>query len=168
MPAAAGGAARVLKSGVSENSAGGNMKVRLGHQFARASARRVRLAGVAAALAVSTIALSLTSCTDLAGVGDRDLEILWPRNGEALIDEEVLRARVRGYDLDDYDIYWYVDDSPEEPMWDEWDDGEPYKAYRVDTWFWDWNGSGPYEIGFIAEDASGREIARRTVRVYVE
>jgi len=133
--------------------------------FARANAARVRAAGAAA---LTAIALSVTSCGDLVGVDDRDLEILWPRNGATLIDEEVLRARLRGWDLDEYEIYWYVDDSREELMWDEWDDDTPHKAYLVDTWFWDWNGSGPYELVFIAEDDLGREIARRTVRVYVE
>jgi hypothetical protein len=137
-----------------------------GSLFARAVAMRVRSAGVAAALAV--IALTATSCDELVGAGDRNLEILWPRNGETLVEEELLRARLRGWDLEDYDIYWYVDDGREELMWDEWEDGTPYKAYLADTWLWDWNGRGPYEVGFIAEDNLGREIARRTVRVYVE
>jgi hypothetical protein len=38
----------------------------------------------------------------------------------------------------------------------------------VDTWYWDWRRRGPYTVGFIAEDRRGREIAHRTVRVYVE
>jgi hypothetical protein len=113
------------------------------------------------------LALTATSCGDLTGVRERDLEILYPHHGATLMDLEVLRARVRGLRLDDYSIYWYVDDSRERRMWDEWEGRPPHKAYLVDTWHWDWHGAGPYTVGFIAEDRQGREIAHRTVRVYV-
>jgi hypothetical protein len=126
---------------------------------------RARRGGLLALLAGLT--LSAGACTDLTGVGARDLEVLWPRNGATLSDYEVLRARVRGYDLDDYDIYWYVDDGRERRMWNEWDERPPHKADVVDTWFWDWRGRGPYTVGFVAEDRRGRQIAHRTVRVYV-
>lgn len=121
---------------------------------------------------VAALALVLAGCGDLTGVGvgmgGRDLEILWPRDNAVLRDIETIRARVRGYDLDDYEIYWYVDDSREYRMRDAWDERPPYKYDVVDTWYWDWRGRGPYTVGFIAEDRRGREIARRTVRVYVE
>ncbi|HEX6134363.1 MAG TPA: hypothetical protein VFZ24_10370 [Longimicrobiales bacterium] len=141
------------------------MTVQLRRLAARVRSLPLRVAGpiaVTAALAVSTAA-----CTDVLGGGDQ-LEIIWPSRDAVLYDEEVLRARVRNRRLEDYEIYWYVDNSSEQRMWDEWDDGTPHKVYVVDTWFWDWRGSGPYTVGFIAEDYRGREIARRTVRVYVE
>lgn len=117
---------------------------------------------------VALLTVPLGACSDVIGVGSRDLEILWPRNGATLYEYEVLRARVPGYDMRDYDIWWYVDDSRELRMYDEWDEQPEHKSYEVDTWDWYWNGSGPYTIGFIAEDRSGRRIAHRTVRVYVE
>jgi hypothetical protein len=129
-------------------------------RLARAGARTV-LAGLAA------LAVTLAGCSDLTGVSDRDLEILWPRQGATLVDEEYLEVRLRGYQLDEYEVYWYVDDSEEVRMWDEWDDSPPHKAYWVDTYFWDWRGRGPYTLGFIAEDHRGRQLAHRTVRVYV-
>ena len=122
---------------------------------------------IAALAGVAVLALSTASCTDVLG-GNDELEILWPAPNATLYDEEVLRARVRNRHPEDYDIYWYVDDSRAELMWDEWDDRTPHKAYVVDTWYWDWRGRGPYTVGFVAEDYRGREIARRTVRVYVE
>lgn len=125
--------------------------------------------GTVASLAgLAVIALALTACSDLVAVGDRDLEILWPTRGAVLFDDEVLRVRLRGYSLDDYEVYWYVDGSRERRMWNEWGTRTPHKAYRVDTWFWDWHGRGPYTVGFVAEDRRGREIAHRTVRVYVD
>jgi hypothetical protein len=126
---------------------------------------RLRVAALMTALVAASLALG--GCSDIVGVRDRDLEIIWPRSGATLVDEEVLRVRLRGYDLDDYDVYWYVDDSREYRMWDEWDARPRHKAYVVDTWYWDWNGRGPYTIGFIVEDRRGYEIAHRTVRVYV-
>jgi hypothetical protein len=130
-------------------------------------ANRSRLvrAGVLAVLAA--LSLAFGACTDMIGT-DRNLEIIWPRNGATLYDYEMLRARMRGYDLDDYDIYWYVDDRRERRMWNEWHERPAHKAFLVDTWYWDWNRRGPYTVGFIAEDRRGREIAHRTVRVYVE
>jgi hypothetical protein len=132
--------------------------------FARVPAR-LRIAAATAALV--TLSVVAGGCTDLVGVSDRDLEILWPRNGATLVDEEVFRARLRGRNLDDYEIYWYVDDSRERRMWNDWGDRHPQKVYVVDTWFWDWRGRGPYTVGFIAEDRHGREVAHRSVRVYV-
>lgn len=126
---------------------------------------RPRIARLIALMALLT--LSLGACVDSLGVGSRDLEIIWPRNGSTLESYEVLRARVRGYDLDEYDIWWYVDDGVERRMYDEWYERPEHKSYEVDTYDWYWNGSGPYEIGFVAEDWRGRRIAERTVRVYV-
>jgi hypothetical protein len=131
------------------------------------SASLPRRAPFLAALAALSL-FGLAACSDLTGVGRNDIEILWPRNGATLHDEEVLRARVPGRNVEDYDIWWYVDDSRERLMWDEYDDRRGVKAYLVDTWFWNWNGRGPHTIGFIAEDRYGREIAHRTIRVYVE
>ena len=117
-------------------------------------------------IGVSALCMTLAAC-DVVGVNDRDLEIIWPRHDATLVDEEYLEVRLRGYRLDEYEVYWYVDDGREERMWDEWDDYPEHKAYIVDTWYWDWRGSGPYTVGFIAEDHRGRRLAHRTVRVYV-
>lgn len=118
-------------------------------------------------VAVAALALSTAACSDVLG-GNDGIEILWPDSNARLWDEEVLRARVRGRDLNDYDIYWSIDGGVDRLMWNEWEDRTPHKAYVVDTWYWDWNGRGPYTLRFVAEDYRGREIARRTVRVYVE
>lgn len=120
------------------------------------------------AVVIALLTVPLGACVDVIGSGSRDLEILWPHNGSTLYGYEVLRARVRGYDLEDYDIYWYIDDGVERRMYDEWYENPPHKAYGVDTYDWYWNGRGPYTIGFIAEDYRGRRIARREIRVYVD
>jgi len=138
------------------------MTEHLRHLFARLP---LRLGAIVAA--VAALALSTAACGDVLG-GNNDIEILWPRSNARLWDEEVLRARVRGRQLNDYDIYWSIDGGVERLMWNEWEDRTPHKAYVVDTWYWDWNGRGPYTLRFVAEDYRGREIARRTVRVYVE
>lgn len=130
------------------------------------SAATRRIVQVIALMAALT--LPLGACDDVVGVGSRDIEIMWPRNGATLYGYETLRARVRGYDLDDYDIFWYVDGGVQRRMYDEWRDHPEHKYYDIDTWDWYWNGRGPYEIGFIAEDWRGRRIAHRTVRVYIE
>lgn len=123
-----------------------------------------RTAKLIAFLALMTLPLG---CVDVLGAG-RDMEIIWPRNGATLHGYETLRVRVHGYDLDDYDVWWYVDDGVERRMYDEWHDRPRHKSYEIDTWEWYWNGRGPYEIGFIAEDYRGRRIAHRSVRVYVD
>lgn len=125
-----------------------------------------RLAMAAAGTAV--LALTLSACVEMGTAPARDLEIIWPARNAIMIDEEVLRVRLPGWHLDDYDVYWYVDNGPEVRMWNVRDGRTPHKAYPVDTWFWDWRGRGPYTVGFIAEDRWGYEIAHRTVRVYVE
>ncbi|CAN5855722.1 hypothetical protein BH23GEM9_BH23GEM9_35210 [soil metagenome] len=137
-------------------------------KLARVQTLQARVRVVALLAVLGAFSLSLGACTDIIGVGDRDLEIIWPRQGATLYDEETLRARLRGYDVDEYEIYWYVDDGIERRMWNDRNRRPPSKAFTVDTWFWDWRGRGPYTVGFIAEDRRGREIAHRTVRVYVE
>jgi hypothetical protein len=130
-------------------------------RWAGRTRRWALLAAVAGVVGLSA------GCGDLTGVGSVELEILYPYHNATLMDDEVLRARVRGMRLEDYSIYWYVDDSRERRMWNEWDARPEHKAYLVDTWYWNWRGAGPYTVGFIAEDRHGREIAHRTVRVYV-
>jgi hypothetical protein len=127
------------------------------------------VSGARTLLMVLVFGLTLAGCIDATGLGarDTDLEIIWPRPEATLIDEEYLQVRLRGWDLDEYEVYWYVDDSREELMWNEWEDHPEHKGYVVDTWFWDWRGEGPYTVGFIAEDVRGRRLAERTVRVYV-
>jgi hypothetical protein len=141
------------------------MTLQLSRFAARMRTVPVRVAAVA--VIAAALALSTAACSDVLGGGD-DLEIIWPARNATLYDDEVLRARVRNRHLEDYDIYWYVDNSREVRMWDEWDHRTPHKAFVVDTWLWDWRGRGPYTVGFVAEDYRGRVIARRTVRVYVE
>jgi hypothetical protein len=132
--------------------------------FGAAGSRRI----VQMIALMAMLTLPLVACDDLVGVGSRDIEIIWPRNGATLYGFETLRARVRGYDLDDYDMFWYVDGGVQRRMHDEWRDNPEHKYYEIDTWDWYWNGRGPYEIGFIAEDWRGRRIAHRTVRVYID
>lgn len=131
----------------------------------RRSAVRLRVTGALAGLAV--MSMTLAACAEAGTFPARELEIIWPTRGATLIDEEVLRVRLPGYSLNDYEVYWYVDNGPEVRMWNVRSGRTPHKAYPVDTWFWDWRGSGPYTVGFIAEDRWGNEIAHRTVRVYV-
>lgn len=132
--------------------------------FGSAKTRRI----VQALALMAVLTLPLGACSDVLGIGSRDLEIIWPRNGATLYDYETLRARVRGHDLDDYDIYWYVDGGVQRRMRNEWHERPEHKSYEIDTWEWYWNGRGPYTIGFVAEDWRGRRIAHRTVRVYVD
>lgn len=125
-----------------------------------------RLRSVLLLLLLSTLGLS--ACVDIYGVGVDDLEVIWPREGATLRDEEVLRARLRGRSIDSYDIYWYVDHSRERRMASDRHGRPAQKLDVVDTWLWDWRGRGPYTVGFVAVDRQGRELAHRSVRVYVE
>jgi hypothetical protein len=120
-----------------------------------------------ALMALVVTGLAVAACTEVGTFPAHDLDIIWPARGATLIDEEVLRVHLPGYRLDDYEVYWYVDDGPERRMGNVWNSRTPHKAYRVDTWYWDWRGRGPYTVGFIAEDRWGHPIAHRTVRVYV-
>jgi len=130
-----------------------------------------RIKASAVVLGVAVLCLTASSCPEVYDVRDRhrdrDLEIIWPRNGASLRDEELFRVRLRGRNFDDYEVYWYVDDSRERQMWNDRESGRREKVYLVDTWFWDWRGRGPYTVGFTAEDRRGRTLAHRTVRVYV-
>lgn len=126
-----------------------------------------RFGSYATLILVAALCLTASSCPEIYDLDRDDLEILWPRSGATLSGEELFRVRVRGRDVRDYEVYWYVDDSPEREMWDDRDSRPRQKVYLVDTWFWDWRGRGPYTVGFVAEDRRGRTIAHRTVRVYV-
>lgn len=130
-------------------------------------ARPIRARTIVALALTAFFGLAAAACTDVYGPRNRDLEIIWPRNGATLVDEEVLSVRLRGYRLDEYEVYWYIDDSREWRMHDDWYSRPERKTYVVDTWYWDWRGRGPYTLGFIAEDRRGRQIAHRTIRVYV-
>ncbi|MGH7475929.1 MAG: hypothetical protein ACRELD_06550 [Longimicrobiales bacterium] len=135
-------------------------------------ASRSRLFRARSLAAAAALALLLSGCVDAGdvfGIGG-GIEVLHPEDGERLYGVTTLRARVRDnrYHPEDYRMFWYVDDSREYEMYDEWDTRTPHKVDVVDARYWNWRGRGPYTVGFIAEDWRGRRIAERRIRVYVD
>jgi hypothetical protein len=63
-------------------------------------------------------------------------------------------------------MYWQVDGDRLNEMHDSQQDW-PHKEYVADLSGWNWRGTGPYELNFVAKDLSGNILAQRKIIIYV-
>jgi len=96
----------------------------------------------------------------------RNLSIWWPSNGSAVTGFQPFKAVVDGLDVNQYQMFWQVDGGVLNNMATV-NDAAPHKESQVDVTGWKWNASKQYIITFIAKDASGKEIARKSTTITV-
>lgn len=94
------------------------------------------------------------------------ISVWWPVDGAEVGGTQPLKALVENLSVEQYDMYWQVDGKDLHPMPTNHTDW-PHKETSVDVSGWNWNGSGPYALTFVAQDASGARIGETTVQVTV-
>lgn len=93
------------------------------------------------------------------------LEIWWPVQNVSLSGVQPLKALVKELPVTAYQLYWQVDGDRLNFIPNNYD-GTPHKEVLVDFTNWNWKGSGPYVLNFVAKDNSGNKIAERAVSIY--
>lgn len=106
--------------------------------------------------------LSLASKAEAAGT----ISIWWPTDGARLTGTLPLKSLLDGQSLSTYKMYWQVDSGQLNLMQDSYTD-YPHKEVVIDVSGWNWHGTGPYVIGFVAKDLSGNTLSSRSVSVYM-
>jgi endoglucanase len=98
--------------------------------------------------------------------GTGAIDVWWPTDNASVSGVQPFKALVSGTDLSTYQMFWQVDGGSLNRMSDSYAD-YPHKEASVDLTNWHWDGSGPYQINFVAEDWSGNYLANRAVPIYI-
>ncbi len=94
------------------------------------------------------------------------LNLWWPTDGATLSGTQPLKAMLENRSIDTYTMYWQVDGDQLNEMYTSQED-YPHKEAWVDFSGWNWKGSGPYQLTFIAKDLSGTTITTKQVSISV-
>ncbi len=89
----------------------------------------------------------------------------WPTNGSTMTGVQPFKAMVQGLDVSQYEMFWQVDGGTWNAMANN-SASYPHKEASVDVTGWNWHGSGPYTINFIARQ-NGVVIAQRSETIYI-
>ncbi|MGE5392577.1 MAG: glycoside hydrolase family 113 [Candidatus Saccharibacteria bacterium] len=90
----------------------------------------------------------------------------WPTNSSTLSGTQPFKALLTNADVGSYNMYWQVDNGGLNAMYDSSQDW-PHKEAIVDLSGWNWNGSGPYTLNFVAKDKNGNVIAQRQIVINI-
>src|SRR4051812_38450332 len=78
------------------------------------------------------------------------VNIWWPTNGAHVKDVQPFKAMISGMDVNQYTMYWQVDGGQLNLMNNNYTDYQ-HKEATVDLSGWNWHGSGPYVVNFVAK-----------------
>ncbi len=94
------------------------------------------------------------------------IDIWWPTDGSSVSGTQPFKALLENNSLSQYAMYWQVDGGGLVPMYDSSTD-YPHKEAMVDLSGWNWRGTGPYTVNFVAKDSSGNVLAQKSVGITV-
>lgn len=86
------------------------------------------------------------------------INILWPQNGAHVSGTQELKANLENQPQDSYKMFWQVDGDKLNSMQNG--------IVSVDFSGWNWKGSGPYLLNFLAQNLSGSKLAEKSVSIY--
>ena len=94
---------------------------------------------------------------------DAQVEIWWPTDGATVSGTQPFKAMVSNTQVENYEMFWQVDGGGLNYMRNEYAD-YPHKESWVDLSGWNWHGSGPYTINFVAKQ-DGRIILQKSISI---
>lgn len=95
------------------------------------------------------------------------INIWWPTDGKYISGTQPYKAMIEGLNISEYTMYWQVDGDTLNIMANSLED-YPHKESLVNVSTWNWRGSGPYTLTFVAKDKLGKVIATKDITIYVE
>jgi hypothetical protein len=93
-------------------------------------------------------------------------DIWWPGSGVTVSGVQPFKAIIENMALSHYAMYWQVDGGQLNAMQDSQQD-YPHKESLVDLSGWNWRGSGPYTVNFVAKDGNGAVISQKSVQITI-
>lgn len=100
------------------------------------------------------------------GGGQGSIDIWWPGEGVAVSGIQPFKALLTNWGVSQYNMYWQADGGGLVLMPTDLTD-YPHKEFMVDLSGWNWKGSGPYNINFVAKDLSGNILSQRSAEIFV-
>jgi endoglucanase len=117
-------------------------------------------------VAQSSSVASVSASTVSPSTVSANVNIIWPTGNAVLKGTDYFKAKLDSMVLNDYDMFWQVDDGQLNAMYDTIA-GEPHKEASVDFGNWNWHGSGPYKITFTAKDKGGAVITKQDISIMI-
>jgi endoglucanase len=93
------------------------------------------------------------------------VEVWWPTQEAVIQGVQPFKGLLQGSALSEYSMYWQVDGGQLNLMPDNYQD-YPHKEVLVDLSGWNWKGTGPYVLTFVAKDKSGNVVGQTTRTIY--
>lgn len=94
------------------------------------------------------------------------INIWWPTDGSAVSGVQPFKANVDNLDVQQYQMYWQVDDGVLNQMYDSSQD-YPHKEAPVDVSPWNWNSNGQYVLTFVVKNAQGTMLSQKSITISV-
>ena len=99
--------------------------------------------------------------------GTSSIDVWWPTQDSNIGGKNVpFKAIFKNSDVNDYNMYWQVDGGALVTMPTNNTD-YPHKQFDADLTGWNWKGSGPYKINFVAKDNSGNNLGEHAIDVTI-
>jgi endoglucanase len=93
------------------------------------------------------------------------VEVWWPTQDSELSGVQPFKGLLQGTDVNQYTMYWQVDGGNLVKMDTNYQD-YPHKEATVDLSGWNWKGTGPYVLNFVAKDSNGQVLGATTRTIY--
>jgi hypothetical protein len=97
---------------------------------------------------------------------ETSIDVWWPSDGVSVSGLQPFKAMLRNRPVTDHVMYWQVDGDRLNLMETSYQD-YPHKEAWVDLSGWNWRGSGPYVINFVAKNLDGTIISQQKVNIHV-
>ena len=118
---------------------------------------------VATLLVLSFVLLNFNLLTVSAATS---VNIWWPSQNAHIEGTQPFKAMVAGLDISSYDMFWQVDGGMWNKMENNYSDYQ-HKEAAVTVSSWNWRGSGPYVVNFIASQ-NGSIMTERSIQIYTD
>ncbi len=128
---------------------------------------KTKIARVQSSLLLTLVSLLVTFgfLVPVYVAANPSVDVWWPTDGAKVSSVQPFKTMVKGLDVKDYDMFWQVDGDKWNKMENNYTDYQ-HKESMVDVGSWNWHGSGPYTINFIAQK-EGKVIAEQEVSIMV-
>ncbi len=94
------------------------------------------------------------------------VNIWWPSDGATVSGTQPFKAELQDNDVSTYKMYWQVDGDTLNEMYNSSQD-YPHKEVIIDLSGWNWKGTGPYNINFVAKDNSGNILGQKSSNINI-
>lgn len=136
----------------------------MGSNFFRKYKNKKKLAAATAAL-VLVLGIGAAAAINKPQASS-PVNVWWPTQKAHVTGVQPFKALLANADANSYAMYWQVDGGQLNIMNTDNTD-YPHKQADVDVSSWNWHGSGPYTINFIAKDPSGSILGEQTSDIYI-